>query len=61
MPSLTLLFGLRYEYFSPYSEKYDRLSTLDTGNNFASVATVLSERRRTLYRQISARPDLPRA
>jgi trimeric autotransporter adhesin len=40
--SLTLNFGLRYEYFSPYSEKYDRLSTLDTGNDFASVATVLS-------------------
>ena len=39
---LTLNFGLRYEYFSPYSEKYDRLSTLDTGNDFASVATVLS-------------------
>jgi hypothetical protein len=42
LPSLTLLVGLRYEYFSPYSEKYDRLSTLDTGNNFASVQTVLS-------------------
>jgi hypothetical protein len=42
LPNLTLLFGLRYEYFSPYSEKYDHLSTLDTGNNFASVATVLS-------------------
>jgi trimeric autotransporter adhesin len=40
--NLTLLFGLRYEYFSPYSEKYNRLSTLDTGNDFASVATVLS-------------------
>lgn len=40
--SLTFLFGLRYEYFSPYSEKDDRLSTLDTGNDFASVATVLS-------------------
>ncbi|HTZ58735.1 MAG TPA: TonB-dependent receptor [Acidobacteriaceae bacterium] len=40
--NLTLLFGLRYEYFSPYSEKYDRLSTLDTGNNFTSVATVVS-------------------
>jgi hypothetical protein len=40
--NVTLLFGLRYEYYSPYSEKYDRLSTLDTGNNFASVATVLS-------------------
>jgi hypothetical protein len=40
--NLTLLFGLRYEYYSPYSEKYDRLSTLDTGNNFTSVETVLS-------------------
>jgi hypothetical protein len=42
MANLTLLFGLRYEYYSPYSEKYNRLSTLDTGNDFASVATVLS-------------------
>jgi hypothetical protein len=42
LPSLTLLVGLRYEYFSPYSEKYDRLSTLDVGNDFASVQTVLS-------------------
>ena len=40
--NLTLLFGLRYEYYSPYSEKYDRLSTLDTGNDFTSVATVVS-------------------
>jgi trimeric autotransporter adhesin len=31
LPNLTLLFGLRYEYFSPYSEKYNHLSTLDTG------------------------------
>jgi trimeric autotransporter adhesin len=42
LPNLTLLYGLRYEYFSPYSEKYDRLATLDTGNNFTSVATVVS-------------------
>ncbi len=28
-PTLTLNFGLRYEYFSPYSEKYDRLANLD--------------------------------
>lgn len=41
LPSLTLLYGLRYEYFSPYSEKDDRLATLDTGNDFASVAMVL--------------------
>ncbi len=40
LPNLTLLYGLRYEYFSPYSEKYDHLATLDTGNDFASVATV---------------------
>jgi hypothetical protein len=28
-PTLTLNYGLRYEYFSPYSEKYDRLANLD--------------------------------
>lgn len=38
--NLTINAGLRYEYFSPYSEKYDRLATLDTGDNFAQVATV---------------------
>jgi len=43
LPDLTLLAGLRYEYFSPYSEKYDHLATLDTGNDFASVATVLPD------------------
>ena len=42
LPNLTVLAGLRYEYYSPYSEKYDRLSTLDTGNNFTSVQTVVS-------------------
>lgn len=42
LPNVTLLFGMRYEYYSPYSEKYDRLSTLDVGNNFSSVQTVLS-------------------
>ncbi|HTD54551.1 MAG TPA: TonB-dependent receptor, partial [Silvibacterium sp.] len=40
-PNFSINAGLRYEYFSPYSEKDDRLATLDTGNNFASVATVL--------------------
>jgi hypothetical protein len=38
--NLTINAGVRYEYFSPYSEKYDHLATLDTGNDFASVATV---------------------
>jgi trimeric autotransporter adhesin len=41
LPNFTVNVGLRYEYFSPYSEKYDHLATLDTGNNFASVATVI--------------------
>ena len=40
MKNLTLLIGLRYEYFSPYSEEHDRLSTLDTGADFTQVATV---------------------
>ncbi len=40
--NLTLLTGLRYDYDSPYSEENDRLATLDTGNNFATVATVVS-------------------
>ena len=40
LPSVTLQLGLRYEYFSPYAEKNDRLATLDPGNDFASVATV---------------------
>ncbi|MGH9585835.1 MAG: TonB-dependent receptor [Acidobacteriaceae bacterium] len=38
--NLSLNVGIRYEYFSPYSEKYDRLATLDTGDNFTQVATV---------------------
>ncbi len=40
LSNFTVNVGVRYEYFSPYSEKYDHLATLDTGNNFASVATV---------------------
>ena len=38
--NVTVLAGLRYEYFSPYSEEHDRLATLDTGNDFTQVATV---------------------
>jgi outer membrane receptor protein involved in Fe transport len=40
LANFTVNFGIRYEYFSPYAEKYDRLATLDTGKDFASVATV---------------------
>jgi hypothetical protein len=41
MKNLTVLAGLRYEYYSPYSEEHDRLATLDTGANFTQVATVM--------------------
>jgi Carboxypeptidase regulatory-like domain/TonB dependent receptor-like, beta-barrel len=41
LSNFTMNAGIRYEYFSPYSEKYDRLAMLDTGNDFASVATVI--------------------
>jgi len=40
LPNLTILAGLRYEYFSPYSEKYDHLATLDVGDNFSEATTV---------------------
>ena len=40
LPSLTLLAGLRYDYFSPYAEKDDRLSTLDYNSGFTRVAPV---------------------
>lgn len=40
LANLTVMAGLRWEYFSPYSEKYDRLAELDTGCNFACVSTV---------------------
>lgn len=38
--NLTLLLGLRYEYFSPYSEEHDRLSMLDVSSDFSQAATV---------------------
>ncbi|HYK37272.1 MAG TPA: carboxypeptidase regulatory-like domain-containing protein, partial [Alloacidobacterium sp.] len=34
------LAGLRYEYFSPYSEKDNRLVNLDAGNDFTTVVPV---------------------
>ena len=40
LPNFTVLAGLRYEYFSPYSEKYDRLVNLDAGNDFTTVFPV---------------------
>jgi len=38
--SLTLNFGLRYEYFSPYVEKHNRLVNLDHNADFTAVEAV---------------------
>jgi trimeric autotransporter adhesin len=38
--NLTLNFGLRYEYFSPYVEKYNRLVNLDHNASFTDVEAV---------------------
>jgi hypothetical protein len=40
LPNLTLNYGLRYEYFSPYVEKNDRLVNLDHNADFTQVAPV---------------------
>jgi len=40
VPGLTLNFGLRYEYFSPYVEKSDRLVNLDHDADFTQVDPV---------------------
>jgi outer membrane receptor protein involved in Fe transport len=41
-PKLTLNYGLRYEYFAPYTEKYGRLAMVDTdpGAGFTNTAEV---------------------
>ena len=41
LPSLTLNGGLRYEYFSPYVEKNNRLVNLDHNADFSEVTPVL--------------------
>jgi hypothetical protein len=40
LSNLSILGGLRYDYYSPYAEKYDRLSTLDYTPGFTMVAPV---------------------
>jgi trimeric autotransporter adhesin len=40
LKNFTVTAGLRYEYFSPYSEKDDRLVNLDAGNDFTTVVPV---------------------
>ena len=41
MANVTLNFGLRYEYFGPFTEKNNRLVNLDHNANFTAVAQVL--------------------
>ncbi len=40
--NFTVLAGVRYEYFSPYSEKDGRLATIDPSADFSQVAPVLA-------------------
>jgi trimeric autotransporter adhesin len=40
LPNLTLNYGLRYEYFSPYVEKDNRLVNLDHNSDFTQVLPV---------------------
>jgi hypothetical protein len=42
-PNLTLNLGLRYEYFTPFREKYNHIANLDIAPNFTGVAVVLPE------------------
>jgi trimeric autotransporter adhesin len=41
-PGLTLNLGIRYEYFSPLSEKYGHMANLDIGPYFTAVAPVVA-------------------
>lgn len=40
LPNLTLNLGLRYEYFSPFSEKYGHMANLDIAPGYSAVAVV---------------------
>jgi hypothetical protein len=42
LPNLTLNYGLRYEYFAPYTEKYGHLVNLDHSADFKQVAPVIA-------------------
>ena len=39
-PNLTLIGGLRYEFFTPYAEKYGHMANLDIGPGFSAVSVV---------------------
>ena len=47
LPNLTLNFGLRYEYFSPYIEKNNHLVNLDHNADFSTVEAVLPDQKGT--------------
>jgi hypothetical protein len=47
MANLTLNYGLRYEYFSPYVEKNNQLVNLDHNANFTAVEAVQPNQRGT--------------
>jgi hypothetical protein len=40
LPNVTINYGLRYEYFAPYTEKYNRLVNLDHDAGFTTVKQV---------------------
>ena len=40
LPNVTLNLGLRWEYFSPYVEKYNRLTNLNHNGDFATISEV---------------------
>ena len=42
LPNLTLNYGLRYEYFAPYTEKNDHLVNLDHNADFTQVSPVIA-------------------
>lgn len=39
-PNLTLTLGVRYEFFTPFAEKYGHMSNLDIGPGFSAVSVV---------------------
>jgi hypothetical protein len=39
--NLTIIVGVRYEYFTPYTEKYNNMANLDIAPNLTGVAVVL--------------------
>ncbi len=41
LPNLTINGGLRYEFFAPYTEKYNQMADLDFAPGFTAVAQVL--------------------